>query len=202
MDKHVVDAGRRRFLTAATTVVGGVGAALTSVPFLSSWWPSAQAEAAGAPVEADISKLEIGQQLTIEWRGVPVWVIRRSKEVLTNLAKHDNLLRDPNCLVKQQPIYAKNEYRSIKPEYLVLVGICTHLGCSPKYRPKVASSGGAWPGGFYCPCHGSTFDMSGRVFQGVPAPVNLEVPPYTFTPNNTIIIGVDYEGNKANNDAV
>ncbi len=192
MDKEdQVDINRRRFLIGATSVVGGIGAAFTAVPFVSSWWPSARAEAAGAPVEVDISKIEYGQQLTVEWRGKPVWIIRRSKDMIKNLTTHDKRLRDPNSQVEQQPDYAKNLYRSINPEYLVLVGICTHLGCSPKYRPDIGDLGADWPGGFYCPCHGSLFDLSGRVFQGVPAPINLEVPPYTFISDHVILIGVD-----------
>ncbi len=192
MDKEdPVDKNRRRFLIGATTVVGGIGAAFTAVPFVSSWWPTARAEAAGAPVEVDIGKIEYGQQLTVEWRGKPVWIIRRSKEMLNNLNTHNNRLRDPHSQVEQQPDYAKNLYRSINPEYLVLVGICTHLGCSPKYRPDIGGLGADWPGGFYCPCHGSLFDLSGRVFQGVPAPINLEVPPYTYINDHLILIGVD-----------
>jgi len=189
MSQEEVDQGRRRFLVRSTSVLGGVGAAFAAVPFVSSWLPSAKAKAAGAPVECDISKLEFGQQLTVEWRGKPVWVIRRSKEVLDNLNKHDNQLRDPKSLVEQQPSYAQNLYRSINPEYLVLVGICTHLGCSPKYRPDLGELGADWPGGFFCPCHGSKFDLSGRVFQGVPAPINLEVPPYKFINKHLLLIG-------------
>ncbi len=194
MSNEGVDRSRRRFLTAATTVVGGVGAVFVAVPFVASMEPSAKAQAIGAPVEADISKLEPGQMMTIKWRGKPVWVIRRTKEVLDTLPTLDSRLRDPKSKVKsQQPAYADNEYRSIKPEYLVLVGICTHLGCSPTYRPDVAPPdlGPDWKGGFFCPCHGSRFDLAGRVFQGVPAPVNLEVPPYSYLSDSRIIVGVD-----------
>ncbi len=191
MAKDEVNQSRRRFLIAATSVLGGIGAAFTSVPFASSWWPSARAKAADAPVEADIGKLEPGQQMTIEWRGKPVWIIRRSDEMLQALARNEERLRDPESIVDQQPSYAKNLYRSIKPEILVLIGVCTHLGCSPKYRPDIGGLGKDWPGGFYCPCHGSTFDMSGRVFKGVPAPLNMEVPPYHFVKNDVIVIGVD-----------
>lgn len=189
MSKESIDQERRRFLITATTVMGGVGAAFAAAPFLSAWWPSAAAEAAGAPVECDISKLEMGQQITIEWRGKPVWVIRRSKTTVEHLPSLDDRLRDPNSLVDQQPLYAKNQYRSIKPEILVLVGICTHLGCSPKYKPVVGELGPNWPGGFYCPCHGSKFDLAGRVFKGVPAPINLEVPPYTYLSDHLLLIG-------------
>jgi ubiquinol-cytochrome c reductase iron-sulfur subunit len=191
MSKDDIDHERRRFLVAATSVVGGVGAAFATVPFLSSWWPTAKAQAAGAPVEADISKLEYGQQITIEWRGKPVFVIRRTQEVLDQLAKHEAKLRDPKSVAGQQPKYAQNKTRALNPEYLVLVGICTHLGCSPKYMPTLGQLGKGWPGGFYCPCHGSTFDLAGRVFQGVPAPLNLQVPPYTFADKHTLIVGVD-----------
>ncbi|KTD25532.1 ubiquinol--cytochrome c reductase, iron-sulfur subunit [Legionella maceachernii] len=141
----------------------------------------------------DLSKLEPGQQVTVEWRGKPVWIIRRTKEMLAQINGHDAQLRDPESLVEQQPSYAKNQYRSINPEYLVLVGICTHLGCSPKYTPTKNELGSHWPGGFYCPCHGSTFDLAGRVFKGVPAPINLEVPPYQFISENVIVIGQDQE---------
>lgn len=191
MSERDVDPERRRFLVAATSLIGGVGAAFTTVPFLSSWWPSARAEAAGAPVEVDISKLEYGQQITVEWRGKPVWIVRRTQEMLDLLPKNDDKLRDPQSSVDQQPLYAQNEWRSIKPEYLVLVGVCTHLGCSPKYHPEIGDLGPDWKGGFYCPCHGSLFDLSGRVYQGVPAPLNLEVPPYSFTNEHTVLIGTD-----------
>jgi len=191
LSEEAIDEQKRKFLLKATGVLGGVGAACALTPFISSWLPSAKAQAAGAPVEVDLSKLEPGQQATIEWRGRPVWIIRRTKEMLSQLAGHDDQLRDPQSLVEQQPDYAKNKYRSINPEYLVLIGICTHLGCSPKYTPQVNILGPQWPGGFYCPCHGSTFDLSGRVFKGVPAPINLEVPPYRFVNEHVIIIGED-----------
>lgn len=191
MSDDTVDKERRQFLLSATTAMTGVGAVFAAVPFYSSWWPTAKAQAAGAPVECDISKLEMGQQLTVEWRGKPVWVIRRTKETLDNLTKLDTNLRDPSSLAEQQPDYARNEYRSLKPEYLVLVGICTHLGCSPKYRPEIGEMGPGWLGGFFCPCHGSKFDLAGRVFQGVPAPLNLEVPPYKFIDDQTILVGAD-----------
>jgi len=197
MSNDDVDRSRRRFLTAATTVVGGVGAVFWAVPFVASMQPSAKAQAIGAPIEADISKLEPGQMMTVKWRGKPVWIIRRTKATLDALPTLDDRLRDPRSEVQsQQPAYADNEYRSIKPEYAVLVGICTHLGCSPTYRPEIAPPdlGPDWKGGFFCPCHGSRFDLAGRVFQGVPAPVNLEVPPYSYLSDTRIIVGVDQQG--------
>jgi ubiquinol-cytochrome c reductase iron-sulfur subunit len=193
MSNDGADNNRRRFLVAATSVVGAVGVVGAAVPFLTSWWPSARAQAAGAPVEADISKLEPGAKLTVEWRGKPVWIVNRTKATLDNLPKLDDRLRDPHSEVDQQPPYAKNEYRSRKPEYLVCVGICTHLGCSPTYRPEIgpADLGADWLGGFFCPCHGSRFDLAGRVFKGVPAPTNLVVPPYTYLTETRILIGKD-----------
>lgn len=186
-----IDEQRRKFLLTSTGILGGVGVACALTPFVSSWLPSAKAQAAGAPVEVDLSHLEPGQQATIEWRGRPVWIIRRTPDMIKHLDGHDDRLRDPNSFVDQQPDYAKNKYRSINPEYLVLVGVCTHLGCSPKYTPNENTLGPDWPGGFYCPCHGSTFDLSGRVFKGVPAPINLEVPPYHFVSEHVVIIGED-----------
>jgi ubiquinol-cytochrome c reductase iron-sulfur subunit len=196
MNEEGVDKGRRRFLTATTVVIGGIGAAYTAVPFLASWKPSAKAQAAGAPVEVDIGRLEPGQRINIEWRGKPVWIIRRSEETLEELTEIDNLLRDPDSEVAdQQPAYAQNEFRAIKPEYLVVVGICTHLGCSPVYRPEpgVADLGADWPGGFFCPCHGSKFDLAGRVFKSVPAPTNLVVPPHRYVSDTRLLIGEDQE---------
>lgn len=184
-----IDAERRKFLLTSTGILGGIGAACALIPFVSSWQPSARAQAAGAPVEVDLSAIEPGQQVTVEWRGKPVWIIRRTKEMLAQLKGHDAQLRDPDSVVEQQPTYAQNIYRSINPEFLVLVGICTHLGCSPKYTPTMHELRPDWPGGFYCPCHGSTFDLAGRVFKGVPAPINLEVPPYRFVDKHRIIIG-------------
>jgi len=190
-----VDIGRRRFLTGATTVVGAVGAAFAAVPFVASFQPSERAKAIGAPVEEDISKLEPGQLTTVKWRGKPVWIVRRTEDQLASLDTVKAQLRDPDSEVDQQPTYAANVYRAIKPEYLVLVGLCTHLGCSPTYRPEVAPDdlGPQWKGGFFCPCHGSRFDMAGRVYAGVPAPTNLEVPPYRYLSDSRIIIGVDQE---------
>jgi len=196
MKSENVNQGRRRFLTAATTVVAGVGAGFAAVPFISSWQPSAKAKAIGAPVEVDISKLEFGQRLTVTWRGKPVWVVRRSQDVLSVLPSLDSKLRDPASNVEsQQPKYAKNEYRAIKPEFLVLVGICTHLGCAPSFvkESDAHSLGPEWKGGFFCPCHGSRYDLAGRVFRGVPAPMNLEVPPHAYLSDSRILIGVDQD---------
>lgn len=193
MSDQTTDKGRRRFLTAATSVVGGVGVAFAAVPFIVSWRPSARAEAIGAPVEVEIDKLEEGQMLTVQWRGKPVWIVRRSEETLENLKAMADVLRDPQSQEPQQPEYAANPTRSIKPEYAVLVGLCTHLGCSPTYRPEIAPAdlGADWKGGFFCPCHGSSFDMAGRVYAGVPAPLNLEVPPHSYLSDTRIIVGVD-----------
>lgn len=188
-----VDHGRRQLLTAATAVTGAVGVALAATPFLASWKPSARAKAMGAPVEIDISQLEPGAMLRVEWRGKPVWVIRRTPEMLSTLGQHDALLADPGSDGSTQPGFAKNPARSAKPEFLVVLGVCTHLGCSPmsRFARPDAELGADWPGGFYCPCHGSKFDLSGRVFKGVPAPTNLEVPPYTFLDANRILVGAD-----------
>ncbi|MBA3537259.1 MAG: ubiquinol-cytochrome c reductase iron-sulfur subunit [Tatlockia sp.] len=188
---EIIDEQRRRFLLATTGILGGVGVACALTPFISSWLPSAEAQAAGAPVQVDLSRMEPGQQVTVEWRGRPVWIIRRTKEMLAQLSGHEGRLRDPNSFVEQQPDYAKNQHRSINPEYLVLIGICTHLGCVPKYTPLTKELGDYWPGGFYCPCHGSIFDLAGRVFKDVPAPINLEVPPYQFISETVIVIGQD-----------
>lgn len=191
-DKNdLVDEERRRFLLTTTCVLGGIGALCALTPFAASWLPSAKAQAEGAPVQVDLSKLEPGKLAVVEWRGKPVWIIRRTEEMLQRLTMYSSRLRDPNSLTRQQPSYAKNQHRSINPEYLVLVGICTHLGCSPKYKPNFGDLGSDWPGGFFCPCHGSTFDLSGRVFKDVPAPINMEVPPYYFVDKQTIVIGED-----------
>ena len=197
MTNDVVNKTRRRVLTAATSVVGAVGVIGVAVPFVGSWNPSAKARAAGAPVKANIGKIEPGQMITVEWRGKPVWVYRRSPEVLEALPTLDDELRDPDSEVaSQQPEYCQNELRSIREEVMVLVGICTHLGCSPTYRPELAPEdlGEDWKGGFFCPCHGSKFDLAGRVFEGVPAPINLEVPPYHFQGDNTVIVGEHAKG--------
>lgn len=186
-----VDEQRRRFLLTTSGVLGGVGALCALTPFVASWMPSAKAQAAGAPVQVDLSKMEPGEQTIVQWRGKPVWIIRRTEAMLKHLDDDKSRLRDPDSLVEQQPSYAHNKFRSIKPEYLVLIGVCTHLGCSPKYKPFEKELGPDWPGGFYCPCHGSLFDLSGRVFKGVPAPINLEVPPYRFLSEHVIVIGED-----------
>ena len=188
-----VDTGRRYFLTVATVATGAVGAAFAITPFLASWKPSARAKALGAPVEVDISKLEAGALMKIEWRGKAVYIVHRTPEMIAALKNNDGRLRDPQSAESDQPAFAKNEARAIKPEYLVLVGVCTHLGCAPldKFSPGDATVSADWPGGFFCPCHGSKFDMSGRVFQGVPAPLNLPVPPYKFVGDTRIVIGAD-----------
>lgn len=188
-----VDNDKRRFLTASTAVVGAIGAGFTAVPFIASWSPSERAKTAGAPVEVDISKLEEGRMVTVEWRGKPVWIVKRSEKSLGDLGGLDENLRDPASENAQQPQYAQNATRSIKPEILVLVGICTHLGCSPTYRPELAPAdlGADWKGGFFCPCHGSKFDLAGRVYSGVPAPLNLEVPPHQYKSDRVILIGED-----------
>jgi ubiquinol-cytochrome c reductase iron-sulfur subunit len=187
------DLKKRRFLTTATSVVGAVGVGFAVWPFLASWQPSTRAKAAGAPVEADISKLEAGELLRVKWRGKPVWVLRRTEQNLADLSKLDAKLADPDSQMPQQPEYARNPHRSRKPEIWVAIGICTHLGCSPTFRPDVAPAdlGPDWLGGFYCACHGSRFDLAGRVFSGVPAPTNLVIPPYQFIDDNTILVGDD-----------
>ncbi|MDD1648953.1 MAG: ubiquinol-cytochrome c reductase iron-sulfur subunit [Methylococcaceae bacterium] len=190
-----VDNDKRRFLTKTATVVGAVGVGFLAVPFVSSMRPSAKAEAMGAPVEVDIEKLEPGQRIVVMWRGKPVWVVRRTQEALASLAELDSVVLDPMSDQSEQPQSSKNEGRSIKPEFFVAVGICTHLGCSPVYRPDIgpADLGADWKGGFFCPCHGSKFDFAGRVYKGVPAPVNLEVPPYYYTSDTRIVVGLDGE---------
>jgi len=196
MSTDTVDKGKRRFLVTSTSVIGAVGAGFVAVPFVSSWMPSERAKNAGAPVEADISRLEEGRMLTVEWQSKPVWIVRRSEKTLADLEKNNDSLRDPDSdNVDQQPEYAKNQTRSIKSEFLVLVGICTHLGCSPTFRPDIAPAdlGEDWLGGFFCPCHSSRFDMAGGVFTGVPAPTNLAVPPHYYVTDNTILIGEDGE---------
>lgn len=186
---------RRKFLTVATSVIGAVGVAGAAIPFIASWQPSAKAKAAGADVEVDISGLQMGQLIRVMWRSQPVWIVRRTPEVLAGLAAVEDQLKDASSDIEQQPAYAKNQHRSIKEEYLVLVGICTHLGCSPQHLidGAFAEYAEGVPEGFFCPCHGSKFDMSGRVFAGVPAPSNLVVPPHMFLDDNTILIGSDEE---------
>ena len=196
MSSDGVNSGRRKFLTAATSVVGVAGVVGVAVPFVGSWNPSAKAKAAGAPVKADVSKLEPGQMVVVEWRGKPVYVVNRTDAQLEELPKLNSQLKDPDSKISEQPAYIEGVDRSIKPNLLVIVGLCTHLGCAPKFMPEVGTvdvSGGEWQGGFFCPCHGSAFDLSGRVYSGVPASANLVVPPYTFEGDNVLIIGVDWE---------
>ncbi len=193
-DNHV-DHKRRRLLTIATSGVGLIGAAGMAVPFVGSMSPSEKAKAAGAPIEVDISQLESGQQIIVKWRGKPVWIIRRPQKSIDLLASLNDVLLDPNSQNQQQPDYAQNIYRSIKKEVLVLVGICTHLGCSPKYQPQIGATSfdDDWKGGFLCACHGSKFDLAGRVYSGVPAPSNLVVPPHQYLSDNVLLIGNDGE---------
>ena len=191
-----MDCGRRRLIV-STAAVGGVGAVAALVPFVSSLLPSERAKAAGAPVEVDIGKLEAGQMMTVEWRGKPVWIINRTPEMLGTLPKLDGSVADPKSEVDMQPAYARNETRSIKKEFMVVVGICTHLGCSPSSKFKAGAEEGMpadWLGGFLCPCHGSTFDFAGRVFKSKPAPTNLEVPPHVYLSDTRIVIGEDKKG--------
>ena len=198
--KAPVNTGRRRFLTATTAVVGAVGAGFAAVPFIKSWNPSARAKLAGAPVVADISGLQEGQRLILEWRGQPIWIVKRSKAVLDALPTLDSRLRDPDSEnADQQPEYVRKanpKLRSLRPEISVLVGLCTHLGCSPEMAAEIKPEpyDPEWKGGYFCPCHKSRFDMAGRVFQGVPAPSNLVVPPHHYADDKTIVIGVDPEG--------
>jgi ubiquinol-cytochrome c reductase iron-sulfur subunit len=182
----------RRNLVVATSVVGGVAGVGVAAPFVASMWPSDRARAAGAPIEVDLSRIAPGELAVFEWRGKPVWVLRRTPEMIASLKSDAPRLSDPNSKASEQPKYAENEYRSVRPDLLVLIGVCTHLGCSPQEKPAEAKAemGADWPGGFYCPCHGSKFDFAGRVFNGSPAPVNLVVPPYTVA-DNKVVIGED-----------
>jgi ubiquinol-cytochrome c reductase iron-sulfur subunit len=199
-DQVKVDKTRRNLIV-ATSVAGGVAGVGAAVPFVASMWPSERAKAAGAPVDADISHIGPGELAVFEWRGKPVWVLHRTKQMIESLKAVDPKLTDPDSKSSEQPSYAKNESRSEKPEWMVLVGVCTHLGCSPQLKTAEAKAemGGDWVGGFYCPCHGSKFDFAGRVFRGSPAPVNLVVPPYEFVSDNALVIGEDKEkkGSKA-----
>ena len=196
MSEQQPDKGRRGMLVAATTVAGGVAAGAAGVPFVASMLPSERAKAAGAPVEADISKLAPGERMTVEWQGKPVWIVRRTPEMLDIIKKNDDRVADPQSKKVMQPKYATNEFRSIKPEYLVLVGICTHLGCSPveKFQVQAEAFAADWKGGFYCPCHGSLFDLAGRVYKNKPAPDNLFVPKHKFLSDGKILIGEDEKG--------
>jgi ubiquinol-cytochrome c reductase iron-sulfur subunit len=198
-----VDESRRKFLVAATAGTGAVGAVLTAVPFLASWSPSESARAAGVPTEVDLSKIEPGQMATFFWRKQPIYIVHRTPEMLASLASHDGELKDAASADSEQPDYAKNQARALKPEWLVLKGTCTHLGCLPKTRftPNDAAVMANWPGGFFCPCHGSKFDLAGRVFNGSPASVNLRVPPYSFTSDHSLVIGVDPASDKAEKGA-
>lgn len=193
MSAQGVNKTRRRILVAATSVVGAVGAGYVAVPFIASMNPSAKARAAGAPVEANISQLEPGALLRVKWRGQPIWIVYRTAEMLNALPARDADLVDPSSQVLQQPSYCQNPTRSIKADYFVVIGICTHLGCSPTYRPEFAPEdlGDKWKGGWFCPCHGSKFDLAGRVFKGVPAPTNLVIPKHTYLNDTTLLIGED-----------
>ncbi|WP_371376730.1 ubiquinol-cytochrome c reductase iron-sulfur subunit [Thalassotalea aquiviva] len=191
MSNAPVNNGRRRFLTVATSVVGGAGVVGAAVPFIASWNPSAKAKAAGAPVEVNVSKIAEGQLIRAEYRGKPIYIVRRSKDIIDNLGGHEALLLDPKSEEAQQPQYAQNQYRSINPEILVAEGVCTHLGCAPTYKKgDFAEQVEGVDYGFFCPCHGSKFDMAGRVFAGVPAPLNLVVPEHSFPSEGTLLIGV------------
>jgi ubiquinol-cytochrome c reductase iron-sulfur subunit len=198
MADNELDQGKRRFLVAATSVAGGIASVATAVPFVASMLPSERAKAAGAPVEADIGNLAPGEMTRVEWRGKPVWIVRRTKEMLETVKQNDGKVADPRSERKKEltPEYARNEFRSIKPEYLVVVGICTHLGCSPvdKFKAQAEAFEADWKGGFYCPCHGSLFDLAGRVYKNKPAPDNLEVPPHKFLSDSKIVIGEDTRG--------
>ena len=199
MSDNELDQGKRRFLVAATSVAGGVATGAVAVPFVASMLPSERAKAAGAPVEADIGNLAPGEMMRVEWRGKPVWVVRRTKAMLETVKQSDAKVADPRSERKPgelTPPYARNEYRSIKPEYLVVVGICTHLGCSPvdKFKVQAEPFEADWKGGFYCPCHGSLFDLAGRVYKNKPAPDNLEVPPHKFLSDTRLLIGDDGKG--------
>ena len=191
-----VDPKKRRFLIIASSALGVGAVTAVTVPFVGSMLPSARAVAAGAPVPVDLNKIEPGQLLTVEFRGAPHWVIKRTPEMVAQLSKHDALLADAQSAASKQPDYAKNASRSIKPEIFVARGVCTHLGCSPTFRKEIGAAdlGADWPGGFFCPCHQSKFDMSGRVFAGMPAPTNLTIPPYKFVSDTSILIGDDSKG--------
>ncbi|MFQ3345581.1 MAG: ubiquinol-cytochrome c reductase iron-sulfur subunit [Porticoccaceae bacterium] len=199
MNGDVVNEGRRKFLLGATSVIGGAGVVGAAVPFVASWQPSAKAKAAGAPVKVNISKLEVGGRMVVEWRGKPVYIVRRTAESLAAInAIGSDILRDIDSAEASQPVYVNGSARTLagKEEYLILVGLCTHLGCAPLYRPDVGAAdlgGDSWLGGFFCPCHGSKFDLSGRVFAGVPAPKNLEVPPHSYESDSVVVIGIDTE---------
>jgi ubiquinol-cytochrome c reductase iron-sulfur subunit len=189
----VVNNGKRRFLIGATSVVGGIGVIGAATPFVMSLFPSEAAKAAGAPVEVDISKIEPGMKINVGWRGKPIWLLNRTEAMLASLPKMDSVVVDPKSDEPHQPVYCKNETRSIKPSMWIAIGICTHLGCSPTFRPEVAPAdlGPEWQGGFFCPCHQSKFDLAGRVFKGVPAPTNLWIPPHRYATDTKVVIGED-----------
>jgi len=191
-----VDEKRRRILIVATSAAGAVVGVGVAGPFVASWFPSAKALAAGAPVEGDFSKIEPGQQVTIAWRGKPVWLLHRTKDMLDRLPANAPLLTDPKCEIPQQPKYIKAPDRAEKPQYFVCVGVCTHLGCTPNLKEQVAAAemGPTWPGGYYCPCHGSRFDLAARVFKGSPAPKNLVIPPYHYASDAVVVVGEDPKG--------
>jgi len=189
-----VDLSRRKFLTRATIATGAVGAVFAAVPFIESWSPSERARAQGAPTELDLSKLEVGQMSTTVWRRSPIYVVHRSPDMVARVAGHDGDLKDPGSKDSVQPDYAKNALRSRTPDFLVLIGTCTHHGCLPKQRFDKGELYPSWPGGFFCPCHGSRFDLAGRVFDGSPASINLRVPPYSYPNPSTLVIGVDEKG--------
>jgi len=194
MSNEEVNTSRRRFLATSTAVVGTAGLAGVAVPFLGSWQPSARAKAAGAPVKADISKIEPGKMITVEWRGKPVYIVRRTEEQLKNVESLADKLKDPDSAGSNQPAYVSGfERSSIKPEFGIFVGLCTHLGCAPKFQPEVgpAPFDAEWLGCFFCPCHGSKFDLSGRVYKGVPASANLEIPPHRYESDAIVVIGED-----------
>jgi ubiquinol-cytochrome c reductase iron-sulfur subunit len=193
MSEQQVDSGRRRFLTVATSAAGGIAVAGAATPFVMSFFPSERAKAAGAPVEVDISKLEAGQMINVEWRGKPTWILQRTPTQVADLPKLDDKLADPKSDMDQQPAYCKNEHRSIKPAILVTLGVCTHLGCSPTFRPDLAPAdlGPDWLGGFFCPCHGSKYDLAARVYKSMPAPKNLEIPPHKYLSDTRLLIGDD-----------
>ena len=195
MSNDGVNTGRRRFLVAATSVVGAAGAVGAAVPFVGSWFPSAKAKAAGAPVKVNISKIEPGQQIVAEWRGQPVFILNRTEEMLAGLPKLNAELADPDSKASVQPTYVDPVTRAFKPEILILVGLCTHLGCSPSFRPEVAPAdlGAQWVGGYLCPCHGSRYDLAGRVYKSQPAPLNLPVPPHSYESADVVVLGVDQE---------
>ncbi len=196
MSNDAVNHTRRRVLVGLTSAVGAVGVVGAAAPFVKSWYPSARARAAGAPVTHNVGRLEPGQMVTVEWRGMPVYILRRTPEALASLERIEPRLRDPESKEEQQPEYARNRHRSIREEYLILLGVCTHLGCAPTHRPDVGAQdlgGDSWLGGFFCACHGSMFDLAGRVYRGVPAPTNLEVPPHFYESDDVVTIGLDQE---------